>query len=94
MEQTPLSYKGKPLVRKDNELYYGDMSDKYVIYMQIISTATVNGEEVADKVKVFLMLTDTSKNPLERIVKSSDKRGLFGALDYASIWLERMLKEN
>ena len=93
MANTPMIYKGKPLIRKGNELYYGDMADKYIIYMQIMSTVEQEGEQVADKVKLFLMTTDTTKSPMERIVKSSDKRGMFGALEYAAIWLERMLKE-
>ena len=39
MPFTPkLTYKGKPLVRKDNELYYGRMTDPYVLRMQILST--------------------------------------------------------
>ena len=38
MPFTPkLTYKGKPLVRKDNELYYGCMTDPYVLYLQIQS---------------------------------------------------------
>ena len=93
MDHTTLSYKGKPLVRKGNELYYGDMKDKYIIYMQIISTQELNGETIADKIKLFLMSTDTTKSPLDRIIKSSDKRGLFIALDYANIWLTRMLNQ-
>ena len=44
MAFTPkLTYKGKPLVRKDNELYYGCMTDPYVLYLQIQSTKTVGG---------------------------------------------------
>ena len=39
MAYTPkLTYKGKPLVRKDNELYYGSMTDPYVLYLQILTT--------------------------------------------------------
>jgi len=39
MPFTPkLTYKGKPLVRKDNELYYGCMTDPYVLYLQLLST--------------------------------------------------------
>ena len=40
MAFTPkLTYKGKPLVRKDNELYYGNMTDPYVLYLQITTTS-------------------------------------------------------
>mgnify|MGYP006893900469 CR=1 FL=1 len=30
-EKIPLSYKGHPLRRKDNLIYYGSMADKYII---------------------------------------------------------------
>lgn len=53
MPFTPkLTYKGKPLVRKDNELYYGRMTDPYVLRMQILSTKSVGGMDVADKVHI------------------------------------------
>ena len=59
MAFTPkLTYKGKPLVRKDNELYYGRMTDPYVLRMQILSTKPVGGMEVADKVHIVLLSTD------------------------------------
>ena len=38
-EKEFLTYKGRPLVRKGNEIYYGDMSEKYVILLQIMSAA-------------------------------------------------------
>ena len=48
MPFTPkLTYKGKPLVRKDNELYYGCMTDPYVLYLQIQSTKTVRPPRTA-----------------------------------------------
>ena len=53
MAFTPkLTYKGKPLVRKDNELYYGRMTDPYVLYLQILTTTPVGDQQVADKVPV------------------------------------------
>ena len=32
-----LEYKGKPLVRNGNDIYYGDLSDKYHVFMMIMS---------------------------------------------------------
>ena len=55
MAFTPkLTYKGKPLVRKDNELYYGRMTDPYVLYLQILTTTPVGDQQVADKVHLML----------------------------------------
>ena len=49
MAFTPkLTYKGKPLVRKDNELYYGRMTDPYVLYLQILTTTPVGDQQVAE----------------------------------------------
>ena len=89
-----LTYKGKPLVRKGNEIYYGDMSEKYVIKLEILSTKKVGDLEAADKVKVLLLLSDTELTYKSRIVKTSEKTGLYEAMDIGAIWLERELKKN
>ena len=84
-----LTYKGKPLVRKGNEIYYGDMSEKYVVRFEILS-ATKNGDlEIADKVLVELLSSDTEMPMKDRIKKSSQKDTLFAALDLGFTWLER-----
>ena len=77
-----LVYKGHPLRRKDNILYYGSMSDKYIIMMQIMDTKPVKpvagaesaGElKVATRVSVQLQLTDPTVKSRDRIVKKSEK---------------------
>lgn len=88
-----LMYKGKPLVRSGNTLYYGNMSDKCVVMLQILSTKTVKDMTVADKVQVQLMSTDPDLRMKERILKRSEKNGLYNAMDIGSIWLERALEE-
>lgn len=86
-----LTYKGKPLVRSGNTLYYGDPGDKYVIMMQITATKPVGDLEVASKVSVQLLNTDPDVSARERIVKSSEKKGLYAAMDIAEVWLSRAL---
>lgn len=88
-----LTYKGKPLVRKDNEIYYGDMSEKYVIKLEILSTKNEGDLVLADKIKVLLMLSDTEIKLKDRIIKTSEKNGLYEAMDIGAIWLERELKK-
>lgn len=90
-EKEFLTYKGRPLVRKGNEIYYGDMSEKYVIMLQIITTKKDGDLDVADKVLVQLLDTDTELRPRERIIKKSEKIGLYNAMDIGNIWLERAL---
>lgn len=86
-----LTYKDKPLVRCKNTIYYGDMNDPYVIMLQIMSTKEENGMEMADKVIVQLLSTDPDASPRERIVKKSEKKGLYNAMDIGAIWLKRAL---
>lgn len=89
-EQKFFTYKGLPLVRKGKQLYYGNMSDETVATLQIMSTRNVNGLEVADRVKVWLMLTQTEGiDANEAMKKTCERRGLYEALDIAYIWLER-----
>ena len=88
-----LTYKGKPLVRSGNILYYGNMSDPFVIMIQIISTKKIGELEVANRVTVQLLNTDPDVRPRDRIVKKSEKQGLYQAMDIATIWLERALTQ-
>ena len=89
-----LTYKGRPLVRSGKTLYYGSMSDESVVMLQILSTKEEEGMEMASRVSVQMISTDTTKNPAERILKKSEQDGLYNALDIASIWLDRLDKQN
>ena len=86
-----LNYKGRPLRRKDNIIYYGSMSDKYVIMLQITATEKVDDLSVPTKVTVQLQLTDPDLKSRDRIVKKTEKNGLYAAMDVATVWLERAL---
>ena len=87
-----LSYKGKPLVRCGNIIYYGNMTDDYVIMLQILSTKKVKELDVADKVSVQLWRTDPDLRPRARIIKKSEKKGLYQAMDIGSVWLDLALR--
>ena len=86
-----LLYKGRPLMRKDNFIYYGSMADPYIVMMQVLETKTVGNEEIASKVSDQLQLTDPSVKARDRVTKRSEKDGIFSALDVGSVWLERAL---
>lgn len=86
-----LTYKDKPLVRKGNTVYYGDMSEKFVIRLQILSSHKEGGLDVADKVKVELIKNDSEK--LDNVTKSTEKTGFAEAMHFATTWLERALAD-
>ena len=88
-----LRYKGHPLMRKDNMIYFGSFADKYIIMMQILDTKKVKDLDVATKVSVQLQLTDPSVKSRDRIVKKTEKESLYSAIDVASVWLDRALAQ-
>ena len=87
------TYKGKPLVRCGDVIYYGSMKDKYVVKLEIKSKKKVKDMDVADRVTVQLMYTDPNIRTRKQIVKASEKEGLYLAMDIADAWLTRALAE-
>ena len=49
-----LIYKGHPLRRIDNLIYYGTMADPYIVMMQILESKKENGLDMATKVSLQL----------------------------------------
>ena len=90
-EKKVLMYKGHPLMRKDNLIYYGSMAVSHIIMLQILETKKVGDTDIATKVSVQLQLTDPNAKSRERVVKKGEKPGLYTALDFGCVWLERAL---
>ena len=90
-EEKILTYKGHPLMRKDNLIYYGSMADSHIVMMQILESKKQGDIDVATRVSVQLQLTDPAAKSRDRIVKKSEKNGLYAALDVGCVWLERAL---
>ena len=90
-ENKTLTFKGRPLMRKDNIIYYGSMADSHIIMIQILDYKTVCDTEVANKVSIQLQVTDPNVKGRAQIVKKTEKTGLYTALDLGAVWLERAL---
>ena len=90
-ENAVLMYKGRPLMRKDNLIYYGSMADSHIVMLQILETKKIGDSEIASRVSVQLQLTDPTAKSRDRVVKKGEKAGLYTALDFGSVWLERAL---
>lgn len=89
MAEKFLEYKGKPLVRSKNTVYYGDMRESHIVKFDIISK---NADGEPDKIIIQLLKSDTELSDKDRIVKESTKNNMFDALDVGFVWLERILK--
>ena len=92
-EKLPFTiYKGYPLVRSGNCIYYGDPKDPYVIFINILATDGT-AEDLPTKVSVELLATDESISIFERSQKKSEKNSLYEALDIGLVWLQRTLSK-
>ena len=89
MAQEFMTYKGKPLVRSKNEIYYGDMAESHVVKFVILEA---DGNDEPTKINVQLLKCKTELADKDRIVKESTKSSMFEALDVGFVWLERTLK--
>ena len=90
-ENAVLMYKGRPLMRKDNFIYYGSMADTHIVMLQVLETRKQGDMDMATRVSVQLQLTDPTVRSRDRIVKKSEKDGFYTALDVGCVWLERAL---
>ena len=84
-------YRGHPLRRVDNLIYYGSMADKYIVMMQVLDTTPLKDITLAKRVSIQLQLTDATLRSRDRVVRSTEKGSLGEAMEFASIWLERAL---
>ena len=90
-KSTTLTYKGHPLRRKDNLIYYGSMADKYIVMIQVMNSEKDGALDIANKVHLQLQLTDPDLKSRDRVQKKSDQPDLFSAIEMGSIWLMRAL---
>ena len=81
-------YKGLPLVREGDTICYGDLNEKYMLMLNIL-TKKANGEPD------MIMVQICYSNDKNKIVngKQAFKNDLFEALDLGSIWLDQLIKE-
>ena len=84
-----LTYKERPLVRCGDEIYYGNMTDKYIILFKILSYKTVGDQQLPDKVQIQMLYTDPDIKGKGKIVRSSEKNSMTVALELATAWLDR-----
>ena len=82
-----LMYKDRPLVREGNTICYGDMSEKCILILEIMSYKEEAGNKVPDKILVQVI---DSKDPT-KIIKQGAKEGLYDAFSIGVVWLDHAL---
>lgn len=87
-----LMYKGKPVVRRGDTMYYGFIDDKYIVKITEEEKETKGDIEIATKVTVQLTTNNSKLSGNERVIRQSKKEGLYDALDVGVVWLEDALE--
>ena len=79
-----LEYKGKPLVRQGDDIFYGDLSEKHYVYMMIMSDKPSSKSDTTVPGTVMVQLLESAtKKP----VKQKITNGLAEAFEFAEAWL-------
>ena len=87
------TYKGFPLVRCGDEIYYGYMSDPYKIWTRILDAKEEDGEKFTTNVRITLV-DNNEADLFKSFVKTAEREcGLYEALDFADVWLRKALAE-
>ena len=85
-----LEYLDKPLVREENTICYGDLNEKCILILEIMSYKKVGDKELPDDVLIQVI---DSKDPT-KIIKQGMKKGLHDAFSMGLVWLDLALKAN
>ncbi len=88
-ETSFLTYKGRPLVRSGNVIFYGNLTDKYVVMMQILDETPDGDIMKSNKISVELQNNDPEAKPNERVIQKTEKKSMADAMEIATIWLDR-----
>ena len=82
-----LEYCGKPLVRQGNELYYGDMSDKFYLFIFIMKEEVDPKFNIKIPTDILIQILPTDNS--NRVEKQKQVKSLTEAFEYGIAWLER-----
>ncbi len=92
-EMKTLMYKGKPLVRQGQFLFYGFPDDKVILFMNILETKKSGDLDIETRVLVQIQSTDDELNFADKVIKQCEKSSFYDAFEIGTIWLERELKK-
>ena len=93
-ETSFLTYKGRPLVRSGNVVFYGNLNDKYVVMMQILDSVKDGDLDKSTRVSVELQSNDPEAKPNDRVIQKPERKSMADAMEIATIWLDRADEED
>ena len=83
-----LEYMGRPLVRQDDTIIYGDMSEKCVLILEILK------RDDTSKMPQSVLVQLVDSKDTTKIIQQTAKNSLYDAFRIGVVWLERALQED
>lgn len=82
-----LTYKGKPLLRCGDRIYYGNLEDKFILALDIVESTDNKDIKSSTKIKVQLM-DNTGELGKGQVYRKGERENLYKALDIGEWWLQ------
>lgn len=86
-----LTYKGKPVYRKGNKLFYGNLEDKLILMLEVVETKQVKNLKVATKVKFSIQDNTGDEVGTGMNYRTGEREDLYKAFDIGAWWLQDAL---
>ena len=81
-----LEYRGWPLVREENTICYGDMNEKCILILEIMTYK----DELPDK--ILIQVVDSKDQ--SKIIRQGQGKGLYEAFNLGVIWLDHACRKD
>ena len=91
-ERESLIYRGKPLIRDGNVLYFGDFNENFIARFTILDSEKVNDLDMAKKITIELLEKNGSDISSAKLTKKAERTSMWAALDIGVYWLEDILE--
>lgn len=87
-----LTYKGKPIYRRGNTIYYGNLDERLILVLEVLETEKNGDIDVTKKVK-FHIQDNTGELGKGTNYRSGERENLYKAFDIGSWWLQDALDQ-
>lgn len=86
-----LTYKGKPLLKCGDKIYYGNLEDKLILVLDIAESKKNKDINSSTKIKIQLM-DNTGELGNGQVYRKAERDNLYKALDIGEWWLQDALQ--
>lgn len=84
-------YRGFPLLRSGDKIYYGSAGDAFAALLTIKDTKKIADKDVPNKIMVQVVPTNMNDAAGMKKARKGEFIGFYEALDTAHIWLNEVL---